>query len=246
MWSQKFDPKSGEPLKVSRTKIELFTRCPLCFYLSQRLGVKIPYGPPFGLNIQIDTLMKKDADHLRSSQNPDPRAKKFGINAVPFNHPDIKQWLDVFNNRGLEYFHPETNLLIFGAPDNIWLIDDARLSIVDVKATHSNKPIQESFFWEENKRQVELYAWLLAQQGLSYPISDTSYFVRINTKKSQNSFDNNCLEFEDEVITHTGSHAWVEPTLTALKTCLIQDTSPSPSKKCDYCKYRIEAPSIAR
>ena len=242
----RFNPKSDKSFRISRTKIDLFLKCPRCFYLNQRLGLKIPGSPPFGLNIRIDTLIKKDADLLRLQQKLNPRAQKFGINAVPFNHPKIKQWLDIFNSTGLEHHHTATNLTICGAPDDIWLVNNTSLSIVDVKATHSNKTLEESYFWTENKRQVELYSWLLTQQELSYPVSETSYFVRINTKKSQNSFDSNGLEFDDEVISHTGSNAWVEPTLTSLKTCLTQDNLPVPSKECDYCKYRATAVEIEK
>ncbi len=241
-----FDPASDKPFRVSRTKIDLFLRCPFCFYVNQRHGAKVPGGPPFGLNIRIDTLLKKDADVLRSQQKINPRTQKFGVNAIPFNHPNIKQWLDVFNNVGLEYLHTPTNLIIFGAPDDIWLVDNVNLSVVDIKATHSNKPIEESYFWEENKRQVELYSWLLTQQGLTYPVSNKSYFVRINTDKEQDSFDDNCLKFKDEVIPHTGDHAWIDPTLIALKACLMQKGLPAPSKDCGYCQYRTKVAKIEK
>ncbi|MBI2064698.1 MAG: hypothetical protein HYT62_01450, partial [Candidatus Yanofskybacteria bacterium] len=189
-----FDPKSKEPFTLSRTKLDLFLKCPLCFYLNQRHGIRIPDGPPFVLNIRIDALLKKDSDLNRRFQRPDPRAIRFGITAIPLDHPDMKHWLNVYSSTGLEYLHPETNFIVFGAPDDIWLVDGS-LSVVDVKATHTNKPITESYFWDHNKRQVELYSWLLAHQNLPYPVSATSYFIRINTKKSQSDFENNCLEF---------------------------------------------------
>lgn len=236
-----FDPKSTEPFNISRTKIELFIRCLRCFYLNQRHGVSIPGGAPFGLNIRIDGLLKKDADRLRLSQMEIPRARRFGIHARPFSHPKIKQWLDVFNNTGLQYLHPETNLLVFGAPDDIWLVNNTALSVVDVKATHSNKLIEQSYFWEENKRQVELYSWLLSKQVLIIPVSTTCFFIRINTNKSQDSFDKNCLDFEDEVFEHHGSYNWIEPALTAIKACLTQDKLPESGKNCSWCKYRSAA-----
>lgn len=240
-----FNPRAKKPFGASRAKVDLFLRCPRCFYLNQRLGVKIPGGAPFVLNIQIDKLLKNDANRLRANQQPDPKAQKFGINAVPFDHPNIKRWLDIFNkgkyDGGMEYFHRKTNLIVSGAPDDIWLVNNSELSTVDVKATHSNKEIEESFFWEENKRQAELYSWLLARQNLPYPVSNTSYFVRINTKKDQDSFDNDRLQFESKVIAYTCNHAWIEPTLLSLKECLVQSELPVPNKKCGYCKYRTEA-----
>ena len=37
-----YDPKSKEPFKLSRSRIESFIHCPKCFYLDRRLGVGQP------------------------------------------------------------------------------------------------------------------------------------------------------------------------------------------------------------
>ena len=60
-----FDPASDEPFRVSRSKIDLFLNCPLCFYLDCRLGVARPPGYPFALNSAVDTLLKKEFSWFR-------------------------------------------------------------------------------------------------------------------------------------------------------------------------------------
>lgn len=40
-----YDPKSKEPFKLSRSKLELFLECPRCFYIDRRLGIgRVPGG----------------------------------------------------------------------------------------------------------------------------------------------------------------------------------------------------------
>jgi len=49
-----FDPKSKDPFKLSRSRIEQFLNCPKCFYLDRRLGIGQPGGFPFNLNTAVD------------------------------------------------------------------------------------------------------------------------------------------------------------------------------------------------
>lgn len=242
-----FNPRSQRPFKVSRTKVELFVRCPRCFYLSQRLGIKAPDSPPFKLNIAIDNLLKKEAELLRRLQIEHPLAREINLRAIPLDDPRVNDWLDPF--KGLEFLHIPTNLTIHGAPDDIWLIDETdrtELSIVDAKATHSNsKSIEDSYYWESYKRQVELNTWLLARQGLPFHVSDTSYFISINTDKKQREF-NNRLEFESKVVPYVGNNTWVEPAIDALKECLMQETLPEPNKECGSCRYRAKARKVEK
>jgi len=42
-----FDPSSGKPFALSRTKVALFQECPRCFYLDRRRGIARPAGFPF-------------------------------------------------------------------------------------------------------------------------------------------------------------------------------------------------------
>lgn len=240
-----FDPSSSQPFKVSRTKIELFLRCPCCFYLSQRLNIKLRDEAHYSLNLALDRLVKDGSDRLRLAQQVNPLALKYGISAVPFDHPNMKDWL--FGFKGIEYLHQPTNLVIYGAPDEIWLVDNTELSIVDAKATSSKKEsVEQSSFWESYKNQVELYSWLLAKQNLLHPVSSTSYFIYANTKPEQNydNSENLSLEFQLKIIPYNGSTDWIESTLVALKECLMQKTVPMPNKKCWACQYRVKAAKI--
>jgi hypothetical protein len=55
-----------KPLKLSRSKINLFLECPRRFYLDRRLDVARPPGFPFTLTDAVDELLKQEFDVCRS------------------------------------------------------------------------------------------------------------------------------------------------------------------------------------
>jgi hypothetical protein len=42
-----YQPNQEKPFNLSRSKIENFMSCQLCFYIERRLGVGQPHGFPF-------------------------------------------------------------------------------------------------------------------------------------------------------------------------------------------------------
>mgnify|MGYP003309522602 CR=1 FL=1 len=54
-----YRPGCDKPFRVSRSKIDLFNKCPRCFYIDRRLGTGQPPGYPFAINSAVDSLLKK-------------------------------------------------------------------------------------------------------------------------------------------------------------------------------------------
>lgn len=234
--SNVFDPKSATPFKISRSKIDLFIECPRCFYLDRRLGVPRPSLPGFTLNVAVDELLKKEFDIHRAKKTAHPFMKAYGIDALPFDHPDLSRWRTNFT--GVQAHHAPTNLLVFGAVDDVWVNPKGELIVVDYKATSKRSEIDLSEGWgPQYKRQLEVYQWLLRQNG--FKVSPVGYFVYANGDKDKEAFDKK-LEFNVEVISHEGNDSWVPETLLNIKKCLVGDL-PSPNKECEYCFYRNSA-----
>lgn len=228
-----FNPESKEPFKLSRSKIELFHECPRCFYLDRRLGVGRPPGFPFTLNSAVDHLLKKEFDIHRAAGSAHPLFKVYGIKAIPFSHEMINEWRENF--KGVQFLHRPTNFVITGAVDDVWINDEEELMVVDYKATSTTSEITlDSEYREGYKRQMEIYQWLLRNNG--FKVSDTGYFVYANGKKDRKAFDGR-LEFDVQIISYKGSDGWVEGAIEAARKCLIGDL-PSASEKCEYCAYR--------
>lgn len=226
----------GSKWRLSRSKIDLFTECPRCFYLDNKLGVSRPRGPAFTLNIAVDELLKKEFDIHRAKSTKHPLMEKYGIDAVPFSHKDINIWRENF--KGLSYFHKPTGFTISGAIDDVWVNPKGELIIVDYKATAKEGEIIElsDSGWEgQYKRQMEIYQWLLRQMG--FKVSDTGYFVYVNGKKDKKAFDSK-LEFDVTLISHKGKTDWIEGELIKIKSCLESEKLPAPASGCDFCNYR--------
>ena len=152
-----YDPKSPVPFKLSRSKIELYTECPRCFYLDRRLGIGRPPGFPFSLNSAVDTLLKKEFDLLRASREAHPLMKKYGIDAVPVPHEKLDEWRENF--KGIQYHHKPTNLIITGAIDDLWQNSRGEYIVVDYKSTSKNEEITalDKAWHDGYKRQMEIY-----------------------------------------------------------------------------------------
>lgn len=228
-----FDPKSKESFKLSRSKIDLFLECPRCFYLDRRLGVGRPAGFPFNLNKAVDTLLKKEFDIHRAKQTIHPLVKAYGLKATPFAHEKIAEWRDNFS--GVRFLHPPTNLLIFGAVDDIWLDENGELLVVDYKATSKTEEVSLDAEWQDGyKRQMEIYQWLLRRND--FKVSDIGYFVYVNGKTDREAFDAK-LDFDVKIIPYTGSDKWVEETIFKAYQCLLEEEIPLSNNNCDYCQY---------
>lgn len=229
-----FDPRSKTPFKLSRSRLENFIRCPRCFYLDRRLGVEPPSMPAFTLNSAVDELLKKEFDIYRGEHAPHPLMKAFGIDAVPFAHPMMDEWREVF--KGIQVHHAPTNLIIHGAIDDIWVDEHNELFIVDYKSTSIQGAVTlDSEYRQSYKRQMEIYQWLFRQQN--FKVSDTGYFVYCNGDKAKRSFDAR-LDFKIEILPYCGSTDWVDGVIMEAHQCLMADTLPDPSKECEYCEYR--------
>lgn len=233
-----YSKTAKRPFRVSRSKIELFKQCPRCFWLDTRLGIKRPSGPPFNINKTIDELFKKEFDVYRAKQEPHPLQLEFKVDAVPFAHDQLDAWRENFV--GVQYHHEPTNLVVFGAVDDVWHNPDGELIVVDYKATSKNREVDIDSDWQiAYKRQMEVYQWLLRHND--FTVSDTGYFVYTNGRMDVDGF-NNTLEFRTKVIPYTGDDAWVEPTLQAMKACLDNEIMPAVGTAamggpCDFCSY---------
>src|SRR3989339_85976 len=229
-----FNLVSPAPFKLSRSKLELFTSCPRCFYLDRRLGVGRPEGFPFNLNSAVDFLLKKEFDVHRAKKTAHPLMKKYGLKAIPFAYQDLNAWRENFV--GVQFLHEPTNLIITGAVDDVWIGEDGKLIVVDYKATSKDGKIEKlDQDWQGGyKRQMEIYQWLLRQKG--FDVSDVGYFVYCNGKRDAAAFDAR-LEFDVTLIAYKGDDAWVEKVIKSAHACLCADEIPPADPDCDYCAY---------
>jgi CRISPR/Cas system-associated exonuclease Cas4 (RecB family) len=225
----------GALWKLSRAKIGLFLECPRCFYLDNVHGVARPSGPSFTLNNAVDSLLKSEFDAHRAAGEQHPLQKAYGLDARPVPHEMLDVWRENF--KGVRFLHPKTKLLVTGAIDDLWINKKGEHMVVDYKATARAEPVTELYSeWHEGyKRQMEVYQWLLRQNGLT--VSDTGYFVYCTGRPDEAAFNAQLL-FDIHLIPYTGNTDWIEPTLTKIKRILSSKKLPASAKGCTYCGYR--------
>lgn len=218
-------------------------QCPRCFWLDARYKITRPSSPPFNINKAIDELFKKEFDLYRQQGKPHPLMETFGVDAVPYQHKDLDTWRQNFT--GVWTVHEPTNLHVFGAVDDVWENKAGELMVVDYKATAKAQPVTalgaEGTWHDMYRRQMEIYQWLLRQNG--FKVSDTGYFVYATGDPGKDVFDG-VVEFTTHVFPHTGTSDWVEQTLLDMKACLESDTMPAvgrqvmdTTKNCEFCSY---------
>ncbi|MBI4068240.1 PD-(D/E)XK nuclease family protein [Candidatus Kaiserbacteria bacterium] len=225
----------GNKWRLSRSKIDLFTECARCFYVDNKLGVARPPGFPFNLNSAVDALLKKEFDIHRVAKNAHPIMKQYGVDAVPFEHPSMNIWRENF--KGITHRHEPTGFTVSGAVDDIWVNPKGELIVVDYKSTSKDEKIEvlDKDWHDGYKRQMEVYQWLLRQNG--FKVADQGYFVYANAGRDKKAFDG-VLEFDVTLVPHKGNAGWVEGTLLDIKRCLDDEKIPNPADDCDYCRYR--------
>ena len=232
-----FNPDDKGIFKLSRSKSDLFLNCPRCFYLDRRLGVGRPPMFPYTLNSAVDALLKKEFDIHRSKGEAHPMMKHYKIDAIPFKHEKMDEWRNNFT--GIQYLHKPTNLLIFGAIDDVWINPDKELIIVDYKSTSKDGDINLDADWQIGyKRQMEIYQWLFRKND--FKVSQIGYFVYCNGITDTKAFDKK-IEFDVKVIPYEGDDSWIEGTIEELHQCLLSEDIPKMDNDCDYCRYRKTA-----
>lgn len=228
--------ESGKTFKLSRSGIDSFLTCQRCFYLN-KVGNILDIGiPAFTLNIAHDELMKKELDIYRKKGEPHPYMVSLKRNLIPFEHEDMEDWRN--NRKGIQYHHQQTDLIITGSVDDVWIDTDTQeLVIVEYKSTSTPKEIDlnDGTRWKEQyKRQIDIYQWLFKVNG--FKVADDSVFLYSNGIKASKKF-NDVMKFKTYVLEYKGSTEWVEDKIFEIKQVLDQKDIPDGSDGCDTCSY---------
>jgi len=100
---------------------------------------------------------------------------------------------------------------------------------VDYKASGA----KEGELYDSYKRQMEIYQWLLRQNG--FKVLDRGYFVYCRVNKDD-GFEDGQLSFNVKVQSYDGKADWVDGKLIEARR-VLDSPIPEPSPECIYCKY---------
>ncbi len=214
-------------IKLSRSKLELFLDCPHCFWLDMVKNIKRPPPAPYTINSAIDILLKQEFDVHRENGTAHYLIKKFGIDAIPYKCDLIDAWRHNFT--GVQFRHKPTDFLVFGAVDDVWINPVGELIVVDYKATGAN----QHQIYPQYKRQMEVYQWLLKQNGNT--VSKIGYFLFAQVNKGS-GFAEGKLSFDLTIEPLEGDSSWVESALMGARKA-IDAAIPDSRPECLYCQF---------
>ena len=223
--------------KLSRSKIELFLECPRCFWLDKKKNIKRPPPAPYTINNAVDYLLKQEFDVHREAGTRHPIMEKHGINAIPYRSDQMNKWRHNFT--GVQHIHKPSGYLVFGAVDDVWVDNDGSLMVVDYKATGAN----QHKIYSSYGRQMEIYQWLLRQNGFN--VSTQGYFVFARVNKGDGfGMGQAMLPFDIYVESYQGDDSWIEIVLSKIKEVLDGENIPLSSNDCQYCVYSLNRNNI--
>lgn len=161
---------NNNQVKLSPTSLNLFSECPLCFWLEKRQGIRRPPPYPYALNAAVDVLLKQEFDSYRAKGELHPLFSAHNIKAKLFtNQKLLNEWRNNF--KGIRYYDPELKATFFGAVDDILEFPDGKLAPIDYKSTGSNK----INIYDRFQLQMDAYVFLLNKNN--FPIADKGYLA---------------------------------------------------------------------
>jgi hypothetical protein len=231
-------------MKLSRSALEQFIRCPRCFYQQRNLGLKQPSMVPLTLAVATDALLKNEFDAIRGQDVAHAVWQGHGLNVRAFEHSDLDLWRNNF--KGIRINHT-CGAEVFGAVDDVWEnLDTGELHIVDYKSTSKQGEPSIDVGWGAGyKRQMEIYQWLFRQAG--FRVSKTGYFLYVNGSKQGGFYQSGTegvMRFVTTLIPYDGDDFWVEDSVEAAVRCLHSNQTPESGAKCDNCRYFNERSTL--
>lgn len=121
------------------------------------MGVSRPSGFPFSLNSAVDTLLKQEFDIHRAEGTKHSLIETYGIDAQPVTHENLDQWRNNFV--GVQYLHEPTNLLVYGAIDDLWQNSSGEYLVVDLLIIKLQPKLKKLPNWIKIGRKVIKGKW---------------------------------------------------------------------------------------
>jgi hypothetical protein len=228
--------RSLQRRQLSRSKIDLFVECPRCLYLDVARAIPRPSGPPFTLNLAVDSLMKAEFDRYRASGEPHPLFATVGLDAVPFPHPDLDRWRHNFT--GVRWLDKETGWTLFGAVDDLWKARSGELIVADYKATARAEMPTANNLYPSYRRQMDVYQFLVRRQD--FKVSDRGWFVYTNGDGRAGGFGDK-LCFTTSMVPYDGNDDWVLDAFRRAVATVEGGSIPDSGKDCKHCAYVVSA-----
>lgn len=208
-----------QPIQLGVTRLQSVLDCPLCFWLSQRVG-----SPPSifaGIPAQMDSVIK---GYMR---------RFVGSSDLPEWFPVRGTLLDA--SQTLRATDPATGITVMGKLDALVRTGDNEYHIVDYKTGRPPEEIPNYY-----QMQLDGYAYLLERNGLE-PVAEgvLLYFTPEHGDLSEGLFPFKITAVRAEV-----DSSRIPPVLVRAKQILDSPNPPPRSEDCEMCMWREQVERI--
>ena len=229
-------------MKLSPTALQLFDKCPRCFYLEKVLNVPRPRGIFPSLPGGMDKVIKGMFDQFREGGGiPDGFPKGVSLYAD-------QRMLNRWRNWRTGLIFEEDGVVLSGALDDLALEKGGAVSPVDYKTR--GYPLKDDANPAEYYQiQLDSYA-LMAQRGANYAPSGRGFLVYFWPLSGELpeipdlavfwNFPFQVRVYEIEVNPDRAREL-----LDKAHECLNLATAPDNLEGCEYCQYLSDAKTIA-
>ncbi len=264
-----YKPNQKDDFPISRSKFEDFRKCPKCFYLNLVRGFMSPGCPQMTLNSLTDTLLKEEFDLCRKKGVSHRLLKKRKLHhIIPYKNDNfakdengniVKKYegkkneqsvklLDAWRDtrKGVRRRFKNTNIILYGAIDDVWLNTKTKeLIVADYKSSAKKEELtQETYFDDGYKKsyqvQLDFYAYLLKGQkeinDIDNDISKDAYFYTVNARGREKSFDSQIL-FDEKLIHYTINNDYLEDEIEKMIYTINSNKIPKSNQRCKNCAY---------
>jgi hypothetical protein len=178
---------------------------------------------------KYDPLLKNYFDKHRENNKIPEEIEKHQLSLFP-DFETLKIW----RGKGIEYFHQKHNVIYYGKIDDL-LTKDEYLIPFDFKTT-----ISKNFqIYEDYKRQLEIYGYLLKKNNYSVLDLGVLYVVKIDINEN---FEK--IEERDIVKIENLNYEIYDEILENLIEIYNSEKEPDPNPNCEFCKRDIEIISL--
>jgi len=221
--------KNNKTIYLSPTKLSLFQKCPLCFWLEIVKGVYLPEVPSSTLLRGMDLLIKEYFDHYRKLKDLPPEIKGKVQGSLLPDQKLIDEWRKTSKNSQPNFFDKKLNACLFGGLDECFVDGDFYIP-ADYKTRGFDLKEDSLDYYQI---QLDCYTLLLELNGFRHlSFGYLIYYIPIEVREYGK------VEFKIEVHKLTTDPKKGYEIFKKAVKC-IRGRQPDTYSSCNYCNYHL-------
>lgn len=202
--------------------------CPRCFWIKSRIKFNSPWSIFPSIFSNIDSFSKQATGiHIASRQIPPSALMKFGQLT---NRMTVPHWSK------FSYADPNSGIILRGAPDEIFRVNDNTLAIFDYKT--ARQPKEKDEMMPLYQAQLGGYRWLALKTGMGETSLTALIYYDPQTTPTTESLTEDGFKMEFKAIIHRVETKLedVECYLMEAKRISEMPVAPHGIKNCKDCE----------